>query len=264
MKLILKKKQAEMHDRFCSVRDSIESYVSLQECDNLLDKTMEEMKNVLGDSRAGFAWSGGKDSMPIQWMMEELGHPECVLGMTDDLEYPAFLKFVTDNMPGGLNVHNSGHTMKWLSSNLDMLFPSDSRTAARWFKLVQHNAQETFFKEKRLDILATGRRRQDGNYVGPDRYTNLYQSDGVVRYSPMSEWKHEHVLAVIHYKGLKYAPCYSWPNGFIVGTGNWAARQWTGSIENGWRELWDIDPTIVERAAKYIKSANSFLFKNNL
>ena len=37
------------------------------------------------------------------------------------------------------------------------------------------------------------------------------------------------------------------------------ARQWTGSIENGWREVYDIDPSIVRAAAERIDSARTFL-----
>lgn len=37
------------------------------------------------------------------------------------------------------------------------------------------------------------------------------------------------------------------------------ARQWTGSIENGWREVYDIDPSIVTEAAEKLESARAFL-----
>ena len=46
-----------------------------------------------------------------------------------------------------------------------------------------------------------------------------------------------------------------------MGTGPWAAREYTGSIENGWQEVYEIEPKIVERAAYYIESAADFLAK---
>lgn len=38
-----------------------------------------------------------------------------------------------------------------------------------------------------------------------------------------------------------------------------AARQWTGSVENGWREVYEIDKSIVCDAAELIGSAADFL-----
>lgn len=40
------------------------------------------------------------------------------------------------------------------------------------------------------------------------------------------------------------------------------ARQWTGSVENGWKEVFEIDNRIVIDAAKTIPSAREFLEKN--
>lgn len=45
----------------------------------------------------------------------------------------------------------------------------------------------------------------------------------------------------------------------IAATWIWAARQWTGSIENGWKEVYEIEPDIVKEAAKKIPSAKEFL-----
>ena len=98
----------------------------------------------------------------------------------------------------------------------------------------------------------------DGNFTGRDG-TGIYTSRGVTRYSPIRHWTHEDVLAAIHYYDYPLAPIYHWPNGFVVGTGAWAARQWTGSIMNGWREVHSIDQKIVTQAADFIPSAKAFL-----
>lgn len=63
----------------------------------------------------------------------------------------------------------------------------------------------------------------------------------------------------IHYHQLTLPPIYGWKNGYLCGTHPWPARQWTGSIENGWREVYDIDPSIVLAAAEKIDSARAFL-----
>ena len=81
----------------------------------------------------------------------------------------------------------------------------------------------------------------------------------MTRFSPLAAWKHEHILAYIHYHQLLLPPIYGWKNGYLCGTHPWPARQWTGSIENGWREVYDIDPGIVLVAAEKIDSARAFL-----
>ena len=109
-----------------------------------------------------------------------------------------------------------------------------------------------------LDVIILGRRRADGNYVG--RNSNIYtDGKGVTRFSPLAAWKHEHILAYIHYHQLPLPPIYGWKNGYLCGTHPWPARQWTGSIENGWHEVYDIDPGIVLAAAEKIDSARAFL-----
>ena len=52
---------------------------------------------------------------------------------------------------------------------------------------------------------------------------------------------------------------YSWKNGYLCGTHNFAERQWTGSIQNGWAEVFEIEPEWVYKAATCIDSAREFL-----
>lgn len=80
-----------------------------------------------------------------------------------------------------------------------------------------------------------------------------------LEYPAFAAWRHEHILAYIHYHQLPIPPIYGWKNGYLCGTHPWPARQWTGSIENGWREVYDIDPSIVRAAAERIDSARTFL-----
>lgn len=253
----LGRKQQEQNDSFIRVFKNIESIVGKKELDNKIDQTLNSIIKNIGNKKAGMAWSGGKDSMVLSFIMRDINMPYC-LGMTDDLEYPEFLKFVTNNMPPDLIVYNSGQDLKWLSNNIHLLFPDTSSKAAIWFKAIQHSAQNKLFKDKNLDMLLTGRRKMDANFTGVEgMYIN--KATKVLRYSPLYDWSHEHILACIHYYNIPLAPFYSWDNGWVVGTGCWAARQWTGSIVNGWKQVWNIDSSVVIKASKYIKSAADYV-----
>ena len=175
-----------------------------------------------------------------------------------DLEYPAFLKWLMANKPSGCAVINTGQNLDWLAKHTEMLFPQNSAVAGRWFAKVQHKAQRCYFKQNNLDVLLLGRRRADGNFVG--RGDNIYMdSKGVSRYSPLADWSHEQILAYIHYHKLALPPIYDWKNGYLCGTHPWPARQWTGSEQNGWQEIYDIDKDIVITAADKLESARIFL-----
>ena len=171
--------------------------------------------------------------------------------MRCDLEYIAFLDWVEEHKPEKLEVINTGQNMEWLLKHEQMLFPQNSTLAAQWFHIVQHRGQAKYYKAKSLDMLLLGRRRSDGNYVGK----------GITRYSPLADWSHEDILAYIHYYKVPMPPIYDWQNGYLCGTHPWPARQWTGSIENGWKEVYEIDSSIVDEAAQHIQSAKEFLEK---
>lgn len=259
MKTIIGKKQSADNATFVRAWQHIEELVSYDEAAALVDKTVTKIANETAGKRTGFSWSGGKDSLALQYVCEQAGVHGCVLGIAKELEYPAFLRWVEENKPDGLNVwSNDALTLDWLNNHPDMLFPQKSSQAAKWFSLIQHRAQAWFFKEHDLDMLILGRRLQDGNHCGQGFiYTD---GKGVTRYSPIADWKHEQVLAVIHYfMADKLPPIYDWPNGWVVGTGVWPARQYCPNVRAGWEAVYGIDPSVVERAAKSIQSAADYL-----
>jgi hypothetical protein len=172
------------------------------------------------------------------------------------LEYPAFVQWVTDHMPAKLEVINTGQDLAWLKGNPEMLFPKTPEAAGKWFKGVQHRAQAQYFVARKLGVLLLGRRHKDGNFCGKN---GEYESDGIVRYSPVRDWTHEQILAFVRHFNIDLPPTYFWPRGFRVGTGSWPARQWTQSDDHGWAEVFTIDPAIVEEAATVIPGAADWL-----
>ena len=244
--IMLGKKQTIPNSAWQEAISVIEKSVPRNSLDTLIRCTVDDIRKTVRGKNAAFAWSGGKDSMVLEQLCYYAGVHECVL-VISDLEYRAFLQWVTDHMPPLLEVVCTGQDIHWLVRNIGMLFPQDSATAAKWFHIVQHRGQARYFKARKCDMLILGRRKADGNYVGNG--TNIYtSSDGITRFSPLAEWRHEDILAFVHYFDIPLPPFYEWPNGYYCGTHPWAARQWTNTIQNGWHEVYSIDPDIVKEA----------------
>ena len=254
---ILGRKQKISNDAWLKAMEQIEDLVSKQELDKKVRQTVKDIKATTGGKKAAVAWSGGKDSLVLADVCRQAGIEDSVL-VVSNLEYKASTDWVDANKPPKLEIINTGQDLEWLTKHPQMLFPQDSGTAAQWFHIVQHRGQAKYYKEHDLNMLLLGRRRADGNYVG--KGSNIYtDGKGVTRFSPLADWSHEEVLAYIHYYHLAVPPIYDWKNGYLCGTHPWAARQWTGSVENGWKEIYDIDRSIVEEAAEKIQSAGAFL-----
>lgn len=257
---MLGKKQRVTNEAWIEVLEKIEQLVTKEELDEKVRQTVEEIKAKAEGKNAAFAWSAGKDSLVLEQICYMAGINSCVL-VISNLEYKAFLEWVEAHKPAELEIINTGQDLEWLAKHQQMLFPQNSQIASQWFHIVQHRGQAKYYKAKDLDVLLLGRRRADGNYVG--KGSNIYtDGKGVTRYSPLADWSHEDILAFIHYYEVPVPPIYEWKNGYLCGTHPWAARQWTGSVENGWKEVYEIEPDIVQNAAEVIPSAKEFL--NNL
>lgn len=245
--------------------DTAAKTITRTEIEDLVAATVVKIQAEADQGRSiGYGWSGGKDSQALRYVMEQaIGRPRCVLGMSSGLEWPAMLTWLTDHMPQACDVIALPLDLPWLAKNPKMLFPQGAN-GPKWFTLVQHKAQREFYRAHQLDLLALGRRRVDGNFCGRkgrDRYTN---TQGITRWSPIADWTHEQVFALIAHMDLPLPPCYDWPRGFQVGTGAWPARQWTRDVDHGFEECWQIDPSVVRRASVVLPAALQWLGKRGL
>ena len=253
----LGRKQSISNQAWLDAVATIEDTVSREQLDELTAATVEDIRATVEGKKAAYAWSAGKDSIVLGHVCEAAGITDSMIGMCD-LEYPAFAAWAQANKPTSCEVINTHQGLDWLAKHPEMLFPQESATAGRWFSIVQHRAQRLYFKAHKLDSIILGRRRADGNYVG--RKSNIYTDvKGITRFSPLSDWSHEHILAFIHYHQLPLPPIYGWANGYLCGTHPWPARQWTGGEENGWREVYNIDKSVVITAADYLPGARAYL-----
>ena len=224
----------------------------------LREQARERIKRNMKGEKVAVSWSGGKDSIVLEHICRDLGIEKNVW-VRCNLEYQQVAGWIKENAPKGLEIVNTGQDLQWLAENKHMLFPQHAEIASVWFKQVQNEGQRRYFKKSDIDMFLVGRRKIDGNDPGKEGMD--IDEHGVVRYAPIYDWRHEDLLAYMEYYEIDWPPFYFWANGFQVGTGPWAAREYTGSIQNGWQEVYEIEPEVVERAAYYLDSAADFLNK---
>ncbi len=259
MKKSLGKKQSISNQAWIETMKHIEDFVTKEELEELVQDTIKDIREATSGKKAAYAWSAGKDSLVLGEVCKQAGISDCMLGVCN-LEYPHFMAWIEEHKPDNLEIINTGQDLTWLKKHPEMLFPQDSKTAARWFSIVQHRAQAKYYKAHELDVLLLGRRRADGNYCG--RGSNIYtDGKGVTRYSPLAGWSHEAVLAYIHYYNVPMPPIYSWSKGYLCGTHPWPARQHVESEAQGWQEVLEIDKSIVETASGVFPKAKEILKK---
>jgi len=253
---MLGRKQSISNEQWIKAMGDIKNIVTEAEIKNLEKQTITDIKAKTKNKKSAYAWSAGKDSIVLGALCEKAGITACVMGVCN-LEFADFMAWVDQNKPSGLQIINTGLDMDWLEKNQDLIFP-DAAGLARWCREIHIKAQTIYFKEHKLDVLLQGRRKADGNFVG--RGDNIYTNGkGITDYSPLSDWPHEMVLAYIAYNSLSLPPIYDWVNGYKRGTHAWPMRPGCKTKEEGWQEIYEIDPAIVTNAAQRIESAKKFL-----
>lgn len=227
--------------------------------DDAAQRTIDRLKQV---ERAGWAWSGGKDSIGLEAVLEHAGLSgslQGTLGMTR-LEFPEFTEWCDANLPENVSKEVNGRIdLAWLKAKPTMLFPAQN--ASKWFPLVQKATQRRFAKQHRLEVMIGGWRGQDGNYLGSgDREYEYVTPQGFTKYSPIAQWTHEDLLHVIAHSGKQLPPIYDYPRGFPVGTGPWPSRPRLDSLKESWSEIYGIESSLVHEAAEAgLRSASRFL-----
>lgn len=258
----LKRKQSSTQAHWLRVWQEIQASPDTPRAMQLLDEAAERTLSRIPQNGVGWCWSGGKDSLALEAVLNHAGLLGTLPGMgaLTQLEFPDFAQWCHDHAPRNVKIWtNYRINIDWLMQRPDYLFPA--KNASRWFTPVQKAAQRTFARQNDLRMLIGGWRAQDGNYLGQGGRTYEYTTpEGIIKYSPIAQWAHEDLLHVIAHTGMELPPIYDYPRGFPVGTGPWPARPRLNSISESWHEIYGIDHRLVEQAHEAgMVSASKFL-----
>ncbi|WP_149264278.1 hypothetical protein [Actinomadura sp. K4S16] len=261
MNLVLKSKAHYTDDAAAKVWANITDHVTKDEAEEAVERAAAEVLDVCGRylDRVVYGWSGGKDSRALQVVMERAGVRRSLLGTIPRMEFRGYLDWVAQEAPEGLTVIPNEDLALADLAHPDRdryLFPRTSRDGYWWTLNGTRRAQLAYQQEHHPALQIYGRRRQDGNPTGKDGLQ--HSRNGITSYSPIRNWPHELVLAVVHYAGLTLPPTYGWPHGWTAGTGPWPGRR-VGTRDESWAETWAIEPDRVLEAAEHIPSAREWL-----
>lgn len=261
MKTVLGRKKNTTNDKWREVFKDIEKYISKEEVDIHVKAKVAEISSLTAGKNCAIAWSGGKDSLVVERLANMAGIKKGVFAHTS-VEYPAFMQWVAEHKAKEIEAINSGHSIEWIKKHPQFLFPKTTALHSRWYGIVQQATVRKYYKQNNLDLILYGRRKADGNFVPEPIYTN---GKGVTIYNCIAEWPHELLLGFIHYYNIPLPPIYDWENGFVEGTHSWCARNPEDKKDmTAWKEIYNIDPSIVENAANHFESAKQFLKERGL
>ena len=255
MKQVLGSKHHTANGEWLDALANIESLVTREEVETHAEVATERIRSVSHGKRVGYAWSGGKDSIVLADLCAAAGVRDGWFAYCD-LDYPAFVRWCEANKPDGVKMMNTGHGLDLLVKHPELIFARGA-IGQRWHQISQRRPFTSMFFDNRLDVLLVGHRTIDGNVCGPD--FTIRKNTGETRYSPIADWPHEILLGYIHYHGLALPPIYGWKDGFIQGTHAWPERDFCDTLEQGYHEVYEIDPSIVVNAAEKLPSAAAFL-----
>lgn len=256
MKQYLGRKQTSKNADWLYAMDHIEELISRDEVERFAVDALSEIRTATAGKKAAYAYSGGKDSIVLADLCEKVGITTGFFAFCD-LDYPMFIAWVRENKPAGVQMMHTGYDIDWLYHHQNLIF-AEGLVGQRWHQISQRGPFTKMFFENNLDLLLVGHRTIDGNFCGPDGY--IRKKTGELRFSPLRAWPHEAVLGYIHYNALPMPPIYGWKDGYVQGTHAWPEREFCSEdIMKGFREIYEIDPTIIVKAAEKLPSARRFL-----
>lgn len=265
MRQALKSKSAYSNADVQRVWETITEYVTEDEAARAVEEAAAETRTVLDGrpDQAVYGWSGGKDSIALQIVMERAGVRRALLGTIPQLEFQSYMRWVDEHRPDGLvHIPNNEITPAWLArpGNDRYLFPTSSSDGYKWTMLGTRRAQHLYQREHGPTLQIYGRRTMDGNSIPATPY-GIHKTSRLTSYCPLRAWSHELVLAVIHYNRRPLPPVYGFPDGWKTGTGSWPGRR-VGDRDASFAQTYSIEPDRLHEAAPHLPAAADWLARN--
>lgn len=160
--------------------------------------------------KIAYGWSGGKDSVALQIVMELAGIGEpFYVQVKREMMKASIYDWMLAHQPQGCTLVEA-EIIDWpiFHRYPIMLFPSSQKGFEMWNKLYQWDYQRRFLKSNQYDWVCYGRRTLDINSCG---------KEGVAKgntLNPLYDWTHEETFALIQYHDRQIEPHYFYPNGF--------------------------------------------------
>lgn len=223
----------------------------------LTDVAVERIRAIVKENPScAYGFSGGKDSMVLAKLVELSGVEILSFCTLFRHDYPAMNEFNRDTAPKRtVFIVSEDYSIDFLNVHPEYLFPEpyDKKIRAEYTKAWRMTATK-YLKEIGIKHLITGRRIEDGNHCGKPmeelRGTYCSHNKDFTSYNVIAEWSHEELLAFIRFYQLPMAPIYNYKDGFVYGTHAWIERDRVDhSIEKTFDELWEIDRSIIYKAA---------------
>lgn len=259
-----------------NIKDNSEWIEAFEKCTS--EVTQERIEQITAEAIARIkhisdqhknicsGWIAGKDSIVLEHILKKSGIRYTPVIWRGINEYPAMIDWINRNKPDNLIEEViDKFSLDFIEKNPDYLFcQGDTRNkwmGEKWKRYKKDIPKHGF------DAFLVGRRIKDGNVCGKKEEGFRRVKDGYSEYAPLAEWTHEELLAYIKYNGIELPPFYEWDRGFLLGSvamGEWTERPTAGkSVFEVWDELYNIDKSIVIKAAEKLTSAKQYLEKRN-
>jgi hypothetical protein len=252
--------RSKAHYDAAAVEDTwlrIEQIVPIEAAHVAVKRAATECVRLLGSDiqRATYCWSGGKDSLALQVVMDEAQVQRSLLVHHGELEFPAMLRWFDDHVPNEATILiRDDRDLAWLAATgYQHMFPKGGQDGYYWTTLGTRWGQKRYWDIYHPSVLIMGRRTLDGNPCGDAN--GIQRSASMTVYNPIRHWSHEMTLAVVRYFWLvpnaarTLPPCYQ-GEGWKHGTGSWPGRHYPDH-ETGWAETYRVDPEVVVHASLF-------------
>lgn len=141
--------------------EHIEDFISRQEVVDRFQQTVEFTAKTIRGHKCGFGWSGGKESVVLEDIMQRLGIKTCCIGFNSCLSYPSFVRYVYSHMPQGCEVFDFAERINWKTMQEKGMeaFSDDLREYSHWINISDRTAYPEFCKRNGIDMFIVGRRK---------------------------------------------------------------------------------------------------------